>query len=162
MVDTEISRLKQVMVEAKINFSSLVRVFVYGTLKPGEANYKRYCINKVVNVERATVQGKLFTLPVGYPAMTPGVSQVHGYLLSFADSDILQELDELEDYQPTRQVSENLYIRQFMEVFDLQGKSLAGAWVYCMTPDRVIQIGGIPQLDGWWSGCGCTNSKVTL
>ncbi|MHC5832273.1 MAG: gamma-glutamylcyclotransferase, partial [Nostoc sp.] len=29
--------------ESNIKFSNLVRVFVYGTLKPGEANYKKYC-----------------------------------------------------------------------------------------------------------------------
>jgi gamma-glutamylcyclotransferase (GGCT)/AIG2-like uncharacterized protein YtfP len=162
MVDTEISRLKQVMVESNINFAGLVHVFVYGTLKPGEANYQKYCAKKVVKAQRATVQGQLFALPMGYPAMTPGNSQVQGYLLSFAESDILPELDKLEDYQPTRHMSENLYIRQQMEVFDSQGRFLAWAWTYCMTLDRVIQIDGVHQLDGWWSGCGLTDSPVTL
>ena len=53
------------MVESNIKLSDLVRVFVYGTLKPGEANYKRYCAGKVVDVKTAFVQGKLFALPMG-------------------------------------------------------------------------------------------------
>ena len=57
-----------------------LRVFVYGTLKPGEANYQRYCAGKLVNAQRAMVLGKLFALPAGYPAMTLGDIPVQGYL----------------------------------------------------------------------------------
>lgn len=148
------------MAESNINFSGLVTVFVYGTLKPGEANYQKYCVRKVVSAQRATTRGQIFALPMGYPAMTLGASLVHGYLLSFADSRILSELDELEDYQSTRKISENLYNRQQVEVFNLQEVSLAWAWVYLMTPHRVNQIGGILQPDGWWSGCGLKSSKA--
>ncbi|WP_017655499.1 gamma-glutamylcyclotransferase family protein [Fortiea contorta] len=148
------------MVESNINFSGLVRVFVYGTLKPGEINYQKYCADKVVRAERATTRGQLFALPLGYPAMTPGESLVQGYLLSFANSSILLELDELEDYQPQRQVSQNLYTRQEVEVFNLLGITLAWAWVYLMTPDRVSRIGGIRQSDGWWSSCGLSINQL--
>ena len=144
------------MAESNIKFSDLVRVFVYGTLKPGEANYKRYCSGKVVDFKRAFVQGKLFALPMGYPAMTLGDSQVHGYLLSFSNPRILNELDVLEDYQPNRQPPENLYNRQIIEVYEPQSLSYSWAWVYLMTLDRVEQLGGFLQPDGWWSGCGLT------
>ncbi|AFY36149.1 gamma-glutamylcyclotransferase [Calothrix sp. PCC 7507] len=147
------------MSELIVQFSGLVSVFVYGTLKPGEANYQKYCADKVVDAQRATAQGQLFALPMGYPAMTLGYDQVHGYLLSFADLGVLHDLDDLEDYQPARQVSENLYNRQQIEVFNLQKISLAWAWVYLMTPDRVSKIGGVRQPDGWWSGCGLTVSS---
>jgi gamma-glutamylcyclotransferase (GGCT)/AIG2-like uncharacterized protein YtfP len=148
------------MVESNINFSGLVRVFVYGTLKPGEANYQKYCAGKVVNAECATTRGQLFALSVGYPAMTLGDSQVYGYLLSFADLRILSRLDELEDYHPTRQISENLYSRQEVEVFNLQEISLGWAWVYLMTLDRVSQLSGFLQPDGWWSGCGLKSNNA--
>ncbi|MCL6751930.1 gamma-glutamylcyclotransferase [Nostoc sp. CCCryo 231-06] len=144
------------MVEPNIKFSDLVRVFVYGTLKPDEANYKKYCAGKVVDVKRAFVEGKLFALSMGYPAMTLGDSQVYGYLLSFSNSRILNELDTLENYQPNRQASENLYNRQIIEVYEPQSLSLGWAWVYLMTLERVDQLGGFLQLDGWWSGCGLT------
>ncbi|MEA5502526.1 gamma-glutamylcyclotransferase [Halotia wernerae UHCC 0503] len=142
------------MSESKIKLSQQVRVFVYGTLKPGEANYQRYCAGKVLNAQRAVVKGQLFTLPLGYPAITPGEYFVHGYLLSFADLNILDALDKLEDYQPTRQMSANLYSRQEVEIYDHQGLPLGQAWVYFMTIERVYQLKGILQPNGWWSGCG--------
>lgn len=150
------------MTELKIKFSGIVRVFVYGTLKPGEVNYKRYCAGKVVDVKRAIAPGKLFALPMGYPAMTLEDSQVQGYLLSFADSKALSQLDELEDYQPQRQMSENLYNRQEIEIYNLQGLSLGLAWVYFMSPKQVQQLGGMLQADGWWTGCRLTASDLPL
>lgn len=144
------------MVESNIKFPDLVRVFVYGTLKPGEANYKKYCSSKVVDVKRAFVQGKLFALPMGYPAMTLGDSKVYGYLLSFSNPRILNELDVLENYQRNRQPSENLYNRQIIEVYQSKSLSYSWAWVYLMTLEEVDQFGGFLQPDGWWSGCNLT------
>ncbi|MEH2314766.1 MAG: gamma-glutamylcyclotransferase [Nostoc sp.] len=144
------------MVESNIQFSDLVQVFVYGTLKPGEANYKKYCTDKIIDVKRAFVQGKLFALPMGYPAMTLGNTQVYGYLLSFSNPRILNELDLLENYQSTRQPSENLYNRQIIEIYQPQSLSLGLAWVYLMTLDQINQLGGFLQPDGWWTGCGLT------
>ncbi|MBW4615442.1 MAG: gamma-glutamylcyclotransferase [Desmonostoc vinosum HA7617-LM4] len=138
------------MIESNIKFSGLVQVFVYGTLKPGEANYQKYCASKVIDARKAFVLGKLFALPMGYPAMTLGDSQVHGYLLSFTDLGILNELDVLEDYQPTRQMSENLYTRQKIIAYEPNGLPLGWAWVYIMTLERVYQSKGVPQLDGRW------------
>lgn len=142
------------MAKSIIKFPGEVRVFVYGTLKPGEANYQKYCAGKVKAAQRAFAIGKLFNLPMGYPAMMLGEGQVQGYLLSFTNSGAFRELDNLEDYRPSRQISENLYNRQYIEIFDLQGLSLSWAWAYFMIPERVFQLGGVPQSDGWWSACG--------
>jgi gamma-glutamylcyclotransferase (GGCT)/AIG2-like uncharacterized protein YtfP len=125
---------------------------VYGTLKPGETNYKRYCADRVVAAQRAFVFGQLFALPVGYPAMTLGESQVQGYLLSFADVGVLTLLDDLEDYLPNRHRSENLYNRVSIEVYQPDNKFLGQAWVYVMSPQRVDQLGGVRQSNGWWTG----------
>ncbi|MEH2406336.1 gamma-glutamylcyclotransferase family protein [Nostoc sp.] len=144
------------MVESNIQLSDLVQVFVYGTLKPGEANYKKYCTDKIIDVKRAFVQGKLFALPMGYPAMTLGNTQVYGYLLSCSNLRILNELNLLENYQSTRQSSENLYNRQIIEIYQPQSLSLGWAWVYLMTLDQVNQLGGLLQPDGWWTGCDLT------
>jgi gamma-glutamylcyclotransferase (GGCT)/AIG2-like uncharacterized protein YtfP len=130
-----------------------VQVFVYGTLKPGEANYQEYCADHVIAIERAVVPGKLFALPMGYPAMTIGEEKVQGYLLSFTSSDILIALDYLEDYQPYRPAAENLYNRHYIEVYHPEGAVLGWAWVYLMSLDVVYYNGGVPQPDGWWSGC---------
>jgi gamma-glutamylcyclotransferase (GGCT)/AIG2-like uncharacterized protein YtfP len=129
----------------------MIKVFVYGTLKPGEENYQRYCADKVVNATPAVAQGQLFALPMGYPAMTPGESNVYGYLLCFTDSNILTALDELEDYHPARPVSENLYNRIQIEIHNLQGDSLGWAWVYLMSQKLACQLKGIHLPDGKWS-----------
>jgi gamma-glutamylcyclotransferase (GGCT)/AIG2-like uncharacterized protein YtfP len=140
------------MAQLKTKFSGGVRVFVYGTLKPGEVNYQRYCAGKVVSAEKATTLGQLFALPMGYPAMTTGESTVHGYLLSFADLGILDALDELEDYQPEGEMSENLYNRLEVEVKNSLGLSLGWAWVYLMNPAKVEMLKGVHLPNGWWSG----------
>jgi len=130
----------------------VLKVFVYGTLKPGEANYQRYCAGKVVETTKAIAQGKLFALPMGYPAMTAGNSLVHGYLLSLTNLDVLKALDELEDYHPARAPSENLYNRKQIETYNPQGNSLGWAWVYIMTQDLALQLRGVHLPNGWWSG----------
>jgi gamma-glutamylcyclotransferase (GGCT)/AIG2-like uncharacterized protein YtfP len=130
---------------------SLLKVFVYGTLKPGEYNYQRYCAGKVVAAQPATAFGRLFALPVGYPAMTAGEETVCGVLLSFSDPAVLQDLDQLEDYDPHRLPAQNEYNRVQIEVFDLSGQMLDFAWVYLMTPEQVERRGGVLVASGCWS-----------
>jgi gamma-glutamylcyclotransferase (GGCT)/AIG2-like uncharacterized protein YtfP len=130
-----------------------VKIFVYGTLKPGEANYTSYCEGKVTNYQFAFTLGKLFDLPQGYPAMTRGNQQVYGYLLEFDDVEALSSLDELEDYYPDREASENLYERIKQEIFiagEIENISLGFAWIYIMGENRVQQLQGKLILDGCW------------
>ncbi len=126
-------------------------VFVYGTLKPGEENYDRYCKKWVTQVRAATVRGQLFDLPFGYPALTPGNSLVHGFLLSFVDPAVLAMLDELESYDPGRPPSHNEYTRIQTQVFSSHRRSLGRAWIYQMQSDRVAQAKGIFLPEGIWS-----------
>lgn len=48
--------------------SQQLNVFVYGTLKRGERNHGRFC-QGVLSVEAAVVQGRLYDLPYGFPAL---------------------------------------------------------------------------------------------
>jgi gamma-glutamylcyclotransferase (GGCT)/AIG2-like uncharacterized protein YtfP len=84
--------------------------------------------------------------------MTLGNGKVDGYLLSFADSTLLTALDDLEDYRSTRPISDNLYNRQSIEIFQPKGLSLGWAWVYLMTLEKVDNLGGMPLIDGCWPG----------
>lgn len=131
---------------------SIVNVFVYGTLKPGEANYQSYCADWVLTAKRAIALGKLFALPLGYPAMTKGNLQVHGYLLAFPNADILRNLDLLEDYHQHQPAAKNLYNRQLIATYNLDFSYLGKAWVYLMTIEQVYSYGGVLLADGWWSG----------
>lgn len=144
-----------------INLNDLIRVFVYGTLKPGESNYQRYCAGKVLEAKRAIAFGQLFSLPLGYPAMTEGESPVEGFLLSFPDETILHHLDWLEDYYPHQSAAENEYNRQQIETYNLDFAPLGSAWGYLMTPERVRACGGVLLPDGWWSAEISIQSKRT-
>ena len=135
-----------------------LKVFVYGTLKPGEGNYQRYCAGKVVEAKRAIAQGLLFALPAGYPAMTPGNTPVHGFLLTFANSGILLELDQLEDYHPSRPVEQNEYYREQIITYDPDERSQKPAWAYLMTFEQVCRREGVLLPAGWWSSCGFSSS----
>jgi gamma-glutamylcyclotransferase (GGCT)/AIG2-like uncharacterized protein YtfP len=128
----------------------MVQVFVYGTLKPGECNYQRYCVGKVVEEKEAIAYGQLFDLSLGYPAMTVGESPVQGFVLTFADSAILGVLDELEDYQEHRQPEKNEYNRLPIATYDKAGKPLGLAWAYLMTFKKVKQFEGILMPSGLW------------
>jgi gamma-glutamylcyclotransferase (GGCT)/AIG2-like uncharacterized protein YtfP len=126
-------------------------VFVYGTLKPGAANFDGYCGSRVVDSHRAYIYGDLYDLPrLGYPGAIHGTRRVHGFVLLFNDTEILQELDELEDYDPHRQPAENDYNRELVTTYRFDRFVGVSAWAYLMTLDRIHQLQGILVADGWW------------
>jgi gamma-glutamylcyclotransferase (GGCT)/AIG2-like uncharacterized protein YtfP len=129
-----------------------LKVFVYGTLKPGECNYDRYCARAVVAQQAAIVYGQLFDLPLGYPALTPGSGIVHGVLLEFAENGVLTQLDELEDYDPRRPIEQNEYVRIRVKTFSPQHQPLGVAWAYQMPLEQAKRSGGVRLSDGVWRG----------
>ncbi|HEY9614158.1 gamma-glutamylcyclotransferase family protein [Allocoleopsis sp.] len=128
-----------------------VKVFVYGTLKPGEINYDRYCVGKVVEEKPAIAYGQLYHLSLGYPGLILGEGQVQGFLLTFTDSTIFDSLDELEDYDPNRRPEDNEYNREQIEVYGLAGQLLGLAWVYFMTLEKVQYFQGTLIPSGCWT-----------
>jgi gamma-glutamylcyclotransferase (GGCT)/AIG2-like uncharacterized protein YtfP len=132
----------------------MLKIFVYGTLKPGESNYQHFCTGKVVKEQLAIAFGTLFALPIGYPAMTVGDRPVKGYLLTFNDSSILACLDRLEDYDPHRERQKNEYNRQLIETFELSHQPLATAWVYLMDAEKIHRKKGVLLPSGAWSSSG--------
>jgi gamma-glutamylcyclotransferase (GGCT)/AIG2-like uncharacterized protein YtfP len=128
-----------------------VSVFVYGTLKPGAANFDRYCSSEVVSIYHAYIYGELYDLPsLGYPGAVRGTSKVQGFVLRFANSQILTALDDLEDYEPHRDPAANDYNREVVVAYTADRVADAAVWAYFMNPDRVRQLGGVHLPDGWW------------
>lgn len=138
-----------------------LRVFVYGTLKPGEVNYSRFCAGRVQQAESALVRGKLFhiphcseQMPDGYPAMTVGTDWIEGYVLTFVGEprSILTALDGLEDYAEGRSPEENEYQRQTLQIFTPDRQPWITAWGYVMTPEKIVELGAIAlDLPHWHS-----------
>ena len=51
-----------------MNHPMTISVLVYGTLKRGQWNHGRFCRN-AVDIRSATIIGRLYQLPAGYPAV---------------------------------------------------------------------------------------------
>lgn len=122
--------------------TAITKVFVYGTLKPGESNYQIYCQGKTIAEIAAYTRGQIYHLAPGYPGMTVGNNKVKGYLLSFSDSKILDYLDYLENYSENRATKLNDYYRQQIPVYSLSDESLGTAWCYLMTLEKVNLLRG--------------------
>ncbi len=100
--------------------------------------------------QAAQAQGRLYHLPLGYPAMTLEAGWVQGALLTFSSAACLHQIDAFEEYYPERpQVSE--YQRYFYPIYDVNQQPLVSAWVYTMASDRVVVLGGQWLSEGYWS-----------
>ncbi len=132
--------------------TELIRVFVYGTLQPGEKFHQPYCNGWVVAAEPARAKGQLYHLrSLGYPGLAAGEDIISGSLLSFDRPAILERLDELEEYNPSRNASQNLYQRERTIVFKPNGAELGEVWIYRMALSRIQALGGIYLPEGRWS-----------
>jgi gamma-glutamylcyclotransferase (GGCT)/AIG2-like uncharacterized protein YtfP len=104
-------------------------VFVYGTLKRGEA--REMCWpRRPQAVDRATVHGTLYDLGP-YPALAAGSDRVGGELWRFSVDDMaatLAALDEVEGYSGSEG---DLYRRGVIECETAEGTSRA--WTYYFT-----------------------------
>jgi gamma-glutamylcyclotransferase (GGCT)/AIG2-like uncharacterized protein YtfP len=98
----------------------------------------------------AQVRGRLYHLPLGYPAMTLESGWVQGMLLTFSHQRPLSAIDAFEDYYPDRP-EDSEYHRYHHPVYDLTHQLLGQAWVYTMTRDRVIGLGGQWLPEGRWT-----------
>lgn len=127
-----------------------IRVFVYGTLKPGYENYNRYCLGRDVVHTPAIARGLLFQLPMGYPAMTVGEGWVQGFCLRFHDAQLLMALDQLEDFDPTRPPHKNEYQRAWIEIYTPEYQPLGQCWGYQMWASKIQDLRGIPIPSGVW------------
>jgi gamma-glutamylcyclotransferase (GGCT)/AIG2-like uncharacterized protein YtfP len=142
----------------------LTKVFVYGTLQPGEVNYS-ICADWVIEIEPAIAYGQLFALPFGYPAMTSGTNPVYGVVLSFIDAAILEILDEFEQHEPTtfafytpnQLLEQNQYQRQRIPIFHHNGQPKSSAWAYLMTQTQIDRLVAVPIPDGRWKNYRATS-----
>lgn len=128
---------------------SALRVFVYGTLKPGGRYHQALCQNDLSAAQPAFVRGRLYDFPqLGYPAIAPGSDWVKGYVLIFEQSpavcaDVLSRLDRLEGYRADRADEENDYRRLRVQPFFPMGTPLALAWMYQMSAAQVFNYEGV-------------------
>jgi gamma-glutamylcyclotransferase (GGCT)/AIG2-like uncharacterized protein YtfP len=126
------------------------QVFVYGTLKPGEMGFRRFCEPYMIDHQEAQSPGRLYHLPLGYPALTLEDGWVKGVLLTLSTNTALAKLDEFEAFYPDHP-QDSEYQRLWHRVYDVNQNLLTYAWVYAMTRDQVEALGGEWLPDGFWT-----------
>jgi len=105
-------------------------LFVYGTLMSGQPNHRCYCAD-AVTVEPAVTTGRLYHLPMGFPAMIEADDrQVFGEAMTFPDLPAkLAVLDHLEGYRPD-QPEHSLYVRRVRPITLLRSHHTVRAHCY--------------------------------
>ncbi|MBU6228376.1 MAG: gamma-glutamylcyclotransferase [Cyanobacteria bacterium REEB459] len=129
--------------------SEATRLFVYGTLKPGEWGFEQWCAGRVTALAPAIALGRLYHLALGYPALCLEPGWVQGVVLSLPTT-LLATLDSFEGYDP-HQAQQSEYQRQWQPIYHCDLTPFTWAWLYTMTQDRIQALGGewLPQ--GIWS-----------
>jgi len=139
--------------------SDLIKVFVYGTLKPGEVKHS-LCASQVEAARPAIAHGQLYHLPLGYPAMTlDEAGTVHGFVLSFSDPTILSILDDYEQHAPEYfqihapdlSLEAYQYRRLQIQTFDPDHTPRDLAWCYVMTYQQIQSLRGHLVSNGNWT-----------
>ncbi|WP_264775336.1 gamma-glutamylcyclotransferase family protein [Deinococcus aetherius] len=133
----------------------LTRVFVYGTLMPGERNAHVAAQGGAFEARPARLPGfrLLHLLPEAYPAVVPGGAEdrVCGYALTYAPGDWQAALPFLDALEGVDEVPP-LYTRERVTV-TLAGGERQAAWVYVYAnAPRLARPGVVPIPDGDWRG----------
>lgn len=125
------------------------QVFVYGTLKPGEMGFRRFCEPYVIDQKEALAPGRIYHLSLGYPAFTLETGWVKGVLLTLSTATALAKLDEFEAFYPDHP-QDSEYQRIWHQIYDQDQTFLTYAWVYAMTKEQVEGLRGEWIPDGFW------------
>ena len=129
----------------------VTNLFVYGTLMPGESNY-RQIEDLVIDHQPGTIDGVLVDLGA-YPALIPGEGLVKGIMLRMSEQ-ALAITDRIEGYTSDR--DRCLYVREEVVVRFEDGQE-AVSWSYLFAnsagvtdcPRLVVgELNGVP-LHAW-------------
>ncbi|MFE2212672.1 gamma-glutamylcyclotransferase family protein [Streptomyces canus] len=117
--------------------------FVYGTLRPGEANHDLFLRGRIRSEEPGRLTGALLYDGPGYPYAVeePGGGPVCGELVTARPEEydeLLAALDELEEYAPGD--PRNLYERVAREVTRTADGTAVRAWVYVAGPSVTAHL----------------------
>lgn len=113
----------------------LQRLFVYGTLLPGQGNHRRIA-DHVHSARPGTTRGILVDLGA-FPALVHGDGRVRGMVLDL-DAEALRITDFIEGYHADG--GRSLYIREKVEV-DLDDGENVEAWTYFYAhPDHIQDL----------------------
>ncbi|MEU8969013.1 gamma-glutamylcyclotransferase family protein [Streptomyces monashensis] len=116
--------------------------FVYGTLRPGEANHDLFLRGRTAAEEPARLPGAVLYDGPGYPyAVEHQGAEIHGELVTARPEPydgLLAALDRLEEYAPS--APRNLYERVARYVVRDTDGTAVRAWVYLAAPHTAARL----------------------
>lgn len=121
------------------NFDVVDRLFVYGTLRSGQTA-RSLIVPHVVKFEPATIRGKIYAFPMGYPGLVEGDGEVKGELMTITD--LAAAFALLDAYEGSD------FVRLLKMVTNAEGKGEA-AWVYFLSDPGTVHLAE-PIPDGDW------------
>ncbi len=128
---------------------SLNNLFVYGTLMTGFCNHKQYIAPWANRIIPALINGELYHLPQGYPALLEGEGVIRGELVFLPNIDIIiKSIDDLEDYYGPG--GDNMYRREITEVELIETGDKVFAYVYFYCDEKYVRQKGIHVVHGDW------------
>lgn len=124
------------------------KVFVYGTLMSGFNNH--FVVSDYTNsVEAGEIEGLIYQLPEGYPAVISGKGRVKGEVLALKEVDeALKAMDLLEDYQEDGE--DNLYERVVVQVQTAGGSVEAFCYFWPDSKRKYLEEKGMYVNSGSW------------
>jgi gamma-glutamylcyclotransferase (GGCT)/AIG2-like uncharacterized protein YtfP len=120
-------------------FDIVDRLFVYGTLRSGQTA-RSLIAPHVVRSEPATIAGRIYAFPMGYPGLTDGDGRVVGELVWLAE--LAAALALLDAYEGSD------FVRILKPVTRAIGVD-ESAWVYVLADPSTIHLAE-PIPDGDW------------
>ena len=121
------------------NFDIVDRLFVYGTLRTGQTA-RSLIVPHVLRFEAATIRGKIYAFPMGYPGLVDGDGDVKGELMWLTD--LAAAFALLDAYEGAD------FVRLLKMVTNAAGKPEA-AWVYFLSDPAAVRLAE-PIPDGDW------------
>lgn len=115
-------------------------VFVYGTLKQGGKLAGAFDGNRTGS-QRAVLKGALLYDLGAFPFMVEApdgevIGELHTYSPLYK---VITRMDSIEGFDPSREESENFYLRKMVVVTGEDGKRY-NAWAYFMNPEHVARL----------------------
>lgn len=122
-------------------------IFVYGSLMQNFRNYNKYLIGMSEFIDTGYLEGELYHLPQGYPALISGKGIVRGEIFKIKNVAVIDTLDILEGYLPGS--FSNYYNRESKKVKLSKGGEI-NCWVYIYADEVYVKKHGTRIPDGDW------------
>lgn len=144
--------------------SKYLPVFVYGTLRVGQGNWRHYLQGKTL-AERPAIapDHKMYATNYAYVTDAPG-QQIVGELIEIRPEcyeRVMHDLDRLEDYDPL-DPEHSLYVRVEREVLVARAEhsQRRWAWIYHLNPRQRDSFSDTDLVAGgdWLDHCAQTHS----